>query len=159
MKYVSIGSDLSPGQHEKVISLLSEFADCFALSVGKVITIPGAKHHIHVPSGTTFPKRIPHQCQLTEVQKVYLSKLIDELLSADIIEPIRPEDVLCASLLTVAQKPHDCPGLSLPKLQHKVNNKCIAHGPHIRNTRTYHPYSTQGGSLPEMALAQPEDIT
>jgi len=128
LKHVSIGSDLSLGQREKVVSLLSEFADCFALSVGEVIAIPGAEHHIHVPPGTTFPKRIPHQRQLTEAQKVYLSKSIDELLAADIIEPIRPEDVLCASPLTLAQKPHDCPGLSLPELQHKVNNECIAHG-------------------------------
>jgi len=81
-----------------------------------------------VPPNTTFPKKIPHQRQLTEVQKAYLSKSIDELLAADIIEPIRPEDVLCASPLTLAQKPHDCPGLSLSELQHKVNSECLAHG-------------------------------
>src|SRR5882762_1075390 len=128
LKHVSIGPDLTAEQHSKVVDLLTEFADCFALSVSEVIPIPGAKHHIHVPPDTTFPKKIPHQRQLTEAQKVYLSKSIDELLAADIIEPIRPEDVLCASPLTLAQKPHDCPGLSLPELQHKVNNECIAHG-------------------------------
>jgi hypothetical protein len=128
LKQVSIGPDLSPEQHGKVVDLLSEFVDCFALSVSEVIAIPGAEHYIHVPPNTTFPKKIPHQRQLTEAQKAYLSKSIDELLAANIIEPIRPEDVLCASPLTLAQKPHDCPGLSLPELQHKVNNECLAHG-------------------------------
>jgi hypothetical protein len=128
LKHVSIGPDLSPEQREKVVGMLSEFADCFALSVSEVIAIPGAEHHIHVPPNTTFPRKIPHQRQLTEVQKTYLSKSIDELLAADIIEPIRPEDVLCASPLTLSQKPHDTPGLSLPELQHKVNNECLTHG-------------------------------
>jgi hypothetical protein len=128
LKHISIDSDLSSEQHEKVISLLSAFADCFALLVGEVIAIPGTEHHIHVPLGTTFPKRIPHQHQLTKAQKVYLNKSIDEPLAADIIEPIRPEDVLCESPLALAQKPHDCPSLFLPELQHKVNNEGTPHG-------------------------------
>jgi hypothetical protein len=63
---VSIGSNLSTEQCEQVSSLLTKFADCFALSVGEVIQIPGAEHHIHVPPDATFPKKIPHQRQLTE---------------------------------------------------------------------------------------------
>src|ERR1700677_5027235 len=121
LKHMSIGSDLMAEQDNKVVNLLTEFADCFALSVSEVIPIPGAEHHIHVPPDTTFPKKIPHQRQLTEAQKVYLSNSIDELLAADIIEPIRPEDVLCASPLTLAQKPHDNPGLSLDELCHRLN--------------------------------------
>jgi hypothetical protein len=128
LKHVSIGADLTAEQCSKVVDLLTEFADCFALSVSEVIPIPGAEHHIHVPLDTVFPKKIPHQWQLMESQKSYLSNAIDELLAVDIIEPIRPEDVLCASPLTLAQKVHDNPGLSLDELRHRLNEECSAHG-------------------------------
>jgi len=111
-----------------VVDLLTEFADSFALSISEVIPIPGAEHHIHVPPDTTFLKKIPHQRQLTELQKSYLSNAIDELLTADIIESIRPEDVLCTSPLTLAQKVHEGLGLSLEELRHKLNEECSAHG-------------------------------
>lgn len=134
LKHVSIGTDLSEDQTMQVRDLLTEFADCFALSVREVIAIPGAEHRIHIPAGVTFPKKIPHQRQLTGAQRAYLSDAIDELLAADIIEPIRPEDVKCASPLTLAQKAHDNPGLSLNELRHRVNEECITHGiPPIHN--------------------------
>jgi hypothetical protein len=116
LKHISIGSDLSNVQHGRVRDLISEFADCFALSVHEVLPIPGAEHHIHIPAGVTFPKKIPHQGQLTESQCAYLSDAMDELLAADIIESIRPEDVKCASPITLAQKVHTNPGLSFDKL-------------------------------------------
>ena len=86
LKQVSIGPDLMDNQQQQVRKLLSEFADCFALSVHEVLPIPGAEHHIHIPPDTTFPKKIPHQRQPTEAQHAYLSDAIDELLVADIIE-------------------------------------------------------------------------
>jgi hypothetical protein len=120
--------------HAEVCSLLTEFADCFALSVDEVLPIPGAKHHIHVLPGAVFPKKIPHQWQLTQAQYKYLSDVIDELLMADIIEPIWPKDVKCVSLLTLAQKVHTSLSLSLDVLHHKVNEECISHGiPPIHN--------------------------
>ncbi|KIM86359.1 hypothetical protein PILCRDRAFT_65135, partial [Piloderma croceum F 1598] len=88
LKQVSIGADLSDEQQNRVCNLLSEFADCFTLSVSEVIAIPGAEHCIHIPPDMTFPKKIPCQRQLTEAQHAYLSDAIDELLKADIIEPI-----------------------------------------------------------------------
>ncbi|KIM73944.1 hypothetical protein PILCRDRAFT_80584, partial [Piloderma croceum F 1598] len=97
LRLVAIGPDLTDEQTTKAKNLISEFADCFALSVSEVIGIPGAMHKIHVPPGVTFPRKIPHQRPLTDPQRKYLSKAIDELLAADIIEPIRPEDVKCAS--------------------------------------------------------------
>ncbi|KIM82770.1 hypothetical protein PILCRDRAFT_70288, partial [Piloderma croceum F 1598] len=97
LKLVAIGPDLTDEQTTKAKKLISDFADCFALSVSEVIAIPGATHKIHVPPGITFPRKIPHQWPLTDPQRKYLSKAIDELLAADIIEPIRPEDIKCAS--------------------------------------------------------------
>jgi hypothetical protein len=146
---VSIGSDLTTEQRNKVVDLLSEFADCFALAVSEVIPIPGAEHHIHVPPDTVFPRKIPHQRQLTESQKSYLSDAINELLAADIIEPIRPEDVLCASPLTLAQKAHDSPGLSLDELKHRLNEECSSHGlPPPHNMKTAIPTATPTPSEP-----------
>ena len=98
------------------------------LSIREVIPIPGAEHRIHIPPDTVFPKRIPHQRQLTQAQREYLSNAIDELLAADMIEPIRPEDVKCVSPITLAQKVHTNPGLSLDELRHRVNEECISNG-------------------------------
>ena len=86
LKQVSIGTDLSDEQCEEVQNLITEFADCFALSVQELIPIPGAEHHIHILPDAVFPKKIPHQRQLTQAQHKYLSNAIDELLVADIIE-------------------------------------------------------------------------
>jgi len=128
LKHVSIGSDLSEEQRNRARNLIAEFADCFALSVREVLPIPGAEHHIHIPAGVTFPKKIPHQRPLTEAQRAYLSDATDELLAADIIEPIWPEDVKCASPLMLAQKVHSKAGLSLHELQHRVSEECIVNG-------------------------------
>jgi len=128
LKQVSIGTDLSDEQRTRVRQLLGEFADCFALSIREVLPIPGAEHRIHVPPDAVFPKKIPHQRQLTQAQREYLSDAIDELLAADMIEPIRPEDVKCVSPITLAQKVHTNPGLSLDELRHRVNEECISHG-------------------------------
>ena len=128
LRLVAVGPDLTDDQTTKAKNLISEFADCFALSVSEVIAIPGATHKIHIPPGVTFPKKIPHQRPLTEPQRKYLSNAIDELLAADIIEPIRPEDVKCASPITLAQKPHENAGLSLDELRYKVNMECVTHG-------------------------------
>jgi hypothetical protein len=128
LKLVAVGPDLTTEQHAKVTALISKFADCFALSVSKVTAIPSATHKIHIPPNIEFPKKVPHQRPLTEPQRKYLSKTIDELLAADIIEPIRPKDVKCVSPLTLAQKPHEAAGLLLDELRYKVNMECLAHG-------------------------------
>jgi hypothetical protein len=128
LKNVSIGADLSDEQRGRVRELISEFADCFALSVREVLPIPGAEHRMHIPPDVVFPKKIPHQRQLTEAQRAYLSNAIDELVKADIVEPIRPEDVKCVSPITLAQKVHTKEGLSMDELRHQVNEECIANG-------------------------------
>jgi len=73
---------------------------------------------MHIPPDITFPKKIPHQRQLTEAQCAYLSNAIDELVKADIIEPIRPEDIKCVSPITLSQKTHTKEGLSMDELRH-----------------------------------------
>lgn len=128
LRHIKIGPDLTDNQRRQVKDLLTEFADCFALSVREVLPIPGAEHRIHIPPDAIFPKKIPHQRQLTEAQRKYLSDAMDELIKADIIEPIRPEDVKCASPITLAQKTHDGQGLTMDEIQHHVNAECIQIG-------------------------------
>ena len=143
LKLVAGGPDLTAKQTEKAKALIAEFADCFALSVSKVTAIPGATHKIHIPSDVVFPKEIPHQWPLTEPQWKYLSKTIDELLTANIIEPIRPEDVKCVLPLTLVQKPHENAGLSLDELHYKVNMECIARGlPSVEGTYNMYTANT-----------------
>ena len=127
-KLIAIGPDLTEDQLRKARDLIGEFANCFALSVSKVTAILGAFHKIHIPPDVVFPKKIPHQWPLTDPQQKYLSKAIDELLEAGIIERIRPKDVKCALLITLSQKAHSNTGLSLDELCYKVNTECVAYG-------------------------------
>lgn len=151
MRQISIGPDLSKEQHDRVRQLLMDHADCFALSVREVLPIPGATHKIHIPADATFPKKIPHQRQLTEAQRAYLSDSIDELLEGDIIEAIRPEDVKCASPITLAKKVHDNPGLSLDELRHRVNEECIRNGMAPAHDVEMPPHVSQPGNDREKA--------
>ncbi|THG96968.1 hypothetical protein EW026_g4960 [Hermanssonia centrifuga] len=61
-------------------------------------------------------------------ERIYLNKKIDEMLEAGIIEQCKPDEVLCVSPTTLAQKAHEGGGLSLDELRAKVNEQCIAAG-------------------------------
>lgn len=124
---VRIGSDLAPAQRDAVSNLVREFADCFALSVGEVLPVPGAEHRLNVPDGATFSRKV-HQKSLSPPQRAYLHQKIDEMLEAGVIAPCDPADVKCVSPITLAQKAHDGGGLSLEELQHRVNDLCVAAG-------------------------------
>ena len=128
LRLVNIGLDLSNTEQAKVMKLILEFADCFALSVREVTLIPGAEHRINIPPDTVFLKKIPHQKPLTDNQCIYFNDTIDILIAADIIETICPEDIKCCSPITLAQKAHERPGLSLNEIQHRVSEECIVHG-------------------------------
>ena len=99
IKQVKIGPDVSAEEQQQITAML--FADCFALSVREVFPIPGAEHRINIPPNATFPKRVPHQKPLSENQRAYLHNAMNELIAADIIERIRPEDVKCCSPITL----------------------------------------------------------
>ena len=55
------------------------------------------------------------------------------MLDAGIIEPCKPGQVKCVSPTTLAQKAHEGAGLTLDKLQHRVNDECVCNGlePHF----------------------------
>ena len=89
---ITIGPDLTPAQTESVRSLISEFAECFALSMSEVTAVEGAAHHLDIPRDTQFRTKVNQQPQ-TPPQKEYFNGVIDKMLAAGIIRPIDHQDV------------------------------------------------------------------
>ena len=58
---VQIGEDVTEAQHDEVKGLISEFANCFALSLIEVNFIPGMVHKLNIPENTTFHTKIPQR--------------------------------------------------------------------------------------------------
>jgi hypothetical protein len=124
---VTIGPDLTEEEHECVVALISEFADCFALSMSEVLPVTGAEHRINIPEGSTFRTKV-HQRPLSAPQKIFYDSVIDKMLEADVIRPIPFRDVKCCGSTTLAKKAHEGGGLTLEELQHRVNDRCIEAG-------------------------------
>ncbi|KAJ3715339.1 hypothetical protein C8R42DRAFT_589937, partial [Lentinula raphanica] len=96
LRLVQFGNHLSEDQLKRAKDLISEYADCFALSVGEVRQVKGAVHKLNIPDGASFKRKV-HQRPLTQPQKQYLHTKIDELLASDIIEQCDPSEVKCVS--------------------------------------------------------------
>ena len=124
---VSIGDDVSPAQREEVLRLVEEFADIFALSVREVGTVQGATHRLQIPEDKSFPLKV-HQKPLTPPQRAWYNKKIDEMLTADIIEPIHARDVRFVAPTVLAKKAHEGAGWSVNRLKRKVEEQCRAAG-------------------------------
>jgi hypothetical protein len=89
---VTIGPDITPEEHREVKDLIAGFADCFALAMSEVNTVPGAVHKLNIPPETKFHTRIG-QRSLNPAQKEYLHMKVDKMVKAGIITPIHPRDV------------------------------------------------------------------
>lgn len=126
VREVRIGEDLTGEQKGKVLDLIREFADCFALSLSEVNAVPGAVHKLKIPEGATFSTKVG-QRKLTPAQRLFHDAKIDEMLEAGVIRQIHPSEVKCAAPTVLAPKPYEN-GLPLAELQHMVNDQCVAHG-------------------------------
>jgi hypothetical protein len=127
LEQITLGDDLTHEQQETVKAVVVEFADCFALAISEVNTVPGISHKLKIPEGATFQTKIG-QRSMTPPQWKYLNDKVDEMLAAGIIAPIHPRDVRNVAPTVLAQKAHDGYGLPLDELKHQVNDECIAHG-------------------------------
>jgi transposase InsO family protein len=127
LELVQIGDDITAAQCTEVKSLISEFADCFALSLNEVNLIPGAVHKLNVPEDATFRTKIP-QRSFNPDQRAFMEAKVDEMLKGGIIRPMHPGEVKCVAPSVLAQKAHENTGLSSDELKHKVNDECIKHG-------------------------------
>ncbi|KIK04873.1 hypothetical protein K443DRAFT_92217, partial [Laccaria amethystina LaAM-08-1] len=104
-RLVTIGDDLTDHERSQVQSLISEFADVFALSVSEVKQVDGAVHRLNIDPNTKFSTKV-HQKPLTPPQRRYLYEKLQTMLDADVIEPCEPGQVKCVSPTTLAQKTH-----------------------------------------------------
>ncbi|TFY75748.1 hypothetical protein EWM64_g8265 [Hericium alpestre] len=127
LEEVTIGASLSDVEREQINALLAEFADCFALSVGKVRHADKAVHQLNIPADTKFNVK-PRQRPLTPPQCQYLNAKIDKMLEAGIIVQVHPSQVKAVSPTTLAQKAHEGASLTLQELQHRVNDECECTG-------------------------------
>ncbi|KII91258.1 hypothetical protein PLICRDRAFT_680690, partial [Plicaturopsis crispa FD-325 SS-3] len=92
LKEVNIGNDLTNEERVTVVELITEFADCFALSVGEVKPVKGATHHLNLPANTKLKWKVHQQPLFGEKQEYFFSH-VDAMLEAGIIAPIAAEDV------------------------------------------------------------------
>ena len=111
----------------KVQDLISEFTDCFALSMSEVMPVNGAEHRLDIPRDKKFKTKIKQRPQ-SPPQKEFFNGVIDKMLAAGIIQPITHQDVKCCGATTLAKKIHEGDGLTLNILKHRINNQCIAIG-------------------------------
>jgi hypothetical protein len=124
---VTIGSDLEPLQCTQVRQMIRHYADCFALSMSEVTPVQGASHRLDIPRDMVFKTKVNQRPQ-SQPQKEFYYNVIDNMLKADIIEPIAHQDVKCCGATTLAKKTHEGKGLTLDELQHRVNGECMAAG-------------------------------
>jgi hypothetical protein len=97
VQHVKIGDKLTAEQRARVIALVREFADTFALSVREVKAVDFAKFKLNIPNDTTFSKTVRHR-NFTQSQQDYLRKLITELTNAGIVRHIDQNDIWFSKL-------------------------------------------------------------
>jgi hypothetical protein len=124
---ITVGQDLSPEQVKRVRRMISEHANCFALSMSEVIPVEGAAHRLDIPRDKQFRTKVNQRPQ-SPPQKEFFNGVIDKMLAAGIIRPIDHQDVKCCGATTLAKKTHEGGGLTLNTLKHRVNNECVAAG-------------------------------
>ena len=124
---ITLGPDLTPAQRESIRALISEFAECFALSMSEVTTVEGASLRLDIPRDKQFRTKINQRPQ-SPPQKEFFNEVINKMLAADIIRPIAHQDVKCCAATTLAKKAHEGGGLTLDILKHRINDECVAAG-------------------------------
>ena len=127
LKAITIGTDLSKEQKDRLIALISHYADCFALSISEVKPIEGAVHRLNIPDDAKFPLKV-NQRPLTPPQRKFLYPKLDEMIAAGVLRQLKPSEVKCIAATVLSKKAHEQDGLSLEELQHKVNDQCVAAG-------------------------------
>ncbi|KAG2068839.1 hypothetical protein BDR04DRAFT_1023444 [Suillus decipiens] len=60
VKKVQYSDNLMANEHRQAETLVASFADIFAGSLSEVLLVPGAKHMLNIPEGTTFNLKV-HQ--------------------------------------------------------------------------------------------------
>ena len=69
---VQLSTNLTSGERNEVINLLTEFADMFACALSEVLPIPGAYVDLNIPEDTTF-RTMVHQRPMNAPQREFMS--------------------------------------------------------------------------------------
>jgi len=121
---VEIGSECSPEQRQRVLDLLAEFADTFALTLSEVRPNQRVEHRIDVPADAKLPRHAKPPA-LTPPQRDWLHKQVDNLLEAGIITRIAYDDVKCLNGIVLAPKPSKNAHYSTEDLHILANAACL----------------------------------
>jgi hypothetical protein len=105
-KKVQYGNSLTADECRQAEALVAYFADIFAGLLSEVLPIPGAKHILNIPEGTTFNLRV-HQQALMSLQLQFLHGRIDKMLAAGIMERALPDHIKCAATIMLVKKAHE----------------------------------------------------
>lgn len=120
-----MGEDLSELQASRAKNLVRKYADIFARSMSEVLQVTYTKHMLNIPAGTAFAQKIMYQKNLTEPQREWLYKTIDEMEEAQIICRVSEREVKAVSPSTYApKKTNKQQGLSPIKLCVQANKAC-----------------------------------
>ncbi|KAJ7106325.1 hypothetical protein C8R44DRAFT_638611, partial [Mycena epipterygia] len=84
---IKIGPDLTEDQRAKIISLIREYADVFALSMSEVFYVDWWKHHLNIDPEIKLPTRMS-QRPLTEKQKEWFYNILDEMEESHVIQRV-----------------------------------------------------------------------
>ncbi|KIJ29608.1 hypothetical protein M422DRAFT_188199, partial [Sphaerobolus stellatus SS14] len=93
---IDIGDDLTDAQRMTVTELIREFADTFTLSLAEVIPVDFMTHKLKVKPGATLPTKI-NQRPVTEAQKDWYNKILDDMEAAEIIQRVPADFIKCLS--------------------------------------------------------------
>ncbi|KIJ45535.1 hypothetical protein M422DRAFT_134926, partial [Sphaerobolus stellatus SS14] len=92
LKEVTIGDDLLEEQHIRVVNMVTEYADAFALTLSEVLPVDFVTHKLHVNPLTPLPTKV-YQKLLTAEQKSWFYGKVDEMEAAGIIARVRADEV------------------------------------------------------------------
>ncbi|KAF7372353.1 Retrovirus-related Pol polyprotein from transposon 17,6 [Mycena venus] len=124
---VQIGTDLTDDQKRKVVDLVREYADIFALSMSEVFFVDWWKHHIDVDPNAKLPTRIS-QRPLTEKQKEWFYNILDEMEASHVIQRVPGEFLKCLNSTNLAPKEAGKTGITRAEVLRKVNSECVKNG-------------------------------
>lgn len=128
LNLVEIGPDLSPEQRAAATRLVTNYADIFALTMKEVLPVDFIEHKLRIDESVKLPTKIYHQKPLTDPQREWYARILDEMEAADIIERIGPEQVWCANSTNLAPKDKGDTGMSRAEIYKKIDDECRAKG-------------------------------
>ncbi|QRW07877.1 Retrovirus-related Pol polyprotein from transposon opus [Ceratobasidium sp. AG-Ba] len=127
LRKVTIGKDLTESQRKQVSDLIGEYADIFARSLSEVLPVDFMQMKLDIPEGAQFPKRAG-QKRLTEPQRQWLYKTLDDMERAKIIAKVPQDQVAAVSPTSIVPKPGGAELPSLALLRQMANEQCRLYG-------------------------------